>query len=564
MPRDGSFVYAIPPGTEGIPDTTIASAKYNGFAHDVETDLNTPRPVLAGGTGANNALAARDNLDAEVAAQNVVNYDSHVWENGSFRSVNDTPGAPAAGTAFAGICYKFDNNYIVLEARNVSVADGKSYVRQKVSNVWGAWIQASESLTGMDGRYVNVTGDTMTGTLNITGTTSTINVIGGTPQLQMNKTASGQSTAINAFTNNLSRWQVNVGDTAAESGSNAGSNFTVYRFSDAGTVIDSPFSIARATGAVTMTGDLTVTKTFPVINLNKSASGDRARIVGQKGGLQRWVLEIGDTATESGSNVGSDFYIYRYTDAGAFIDAPLTIARSTGQITIPKLSAPNYVAKTGDTMTGLLTVPTFVSTGAAKAGQLMQVSASGNPSVTAYNTNTVNEWGFWVGSTRMDLGIFNAGGGVPTGTGCWLSTAAFTVLVATSAKPGGGSWADSSDARIKNVLGDYTHGLAEIMQVRPVRYTFKGNYSADKIAGTKDAAHANVLDKEFVGVVAQEIEVPMPETVTQVPGYIDNQPVNDARIYDASALIYALVNSVKELAARLDALEVLAKKIEAL
>ena len=47
------------------------------------------------------------------------------------------------------------------------------------------------------------------------------------------------------------RWRV-VTDSSTESGSNAGANFSVVRFNDAGTTIDSPFVINRATGKVTM------------------------------------------------------------------------------------------------------------------------------------------------------------------------------------------------------------------------------------------------------------------------------------------------------------------------
>jgi hypothetical protein len=61
MPRT-SDIYSVPPGTDGVPNTTISSTAYNRFVHDVETDLNTPRPVIAGGTGANNAADARTNL----------------------------------------------------------------------------------------------------------------------------------------------------------------------------------------------------------------------------------------------------------------------------------------------------------------------------------------------------------------------------------------------------------------------------------------------------------------------------------------------------------------------
>jgi hypothetical protein len=44
------------------------------------------------------------------------------------------------------------------------------------------------------------------------------------------------------------------GNTVAESGGNAGSDFVVYRFNDAGGFIDNPLTINRATGVVTMTG----------------------------------------------------------------------------------------------------------------------------------------------------------------------------------------------------------------------------------------------------------------------------------------------------------------------
>ena len=61
MPRDGSNVYTQPfPNV--VDGTTIESAVYNGFTNDVALDLNTPRPIVAGGTGANNAADAAANL----------------------------------------------------------------------------------------------------------------------------------------------------------------------------------------------------------------------------------------------------------------------------------------------------------------------------------------------------------------------------------------------------------------------------------------------------------------------------------------------------------------------
>jgi uncharacterized protein YaiE (UPF0345 family) len=45
----------------------------------------------------------------------------------------------------------------------------------------------------------------------------------------------------------------------------------------------------------------------------------------------RFNIEV--SGTESGSNAGADFFIRRYSDAGALIDTPLTITRSTGVAT---------------------------------------------------------------------------------------------------------------------------------------------------------------------------------------------------------------------------------------
>lgn len=61
-------MYAAPAGTTAIPNTTIESAKYNAYVADITADLNLVRPILAGGTGASTAAAARTALGAVAAA----------------------------------------------------------------------------------------------------------------------------------------------------------------------------------------------------------------------------------------------------------------------------------------------------------------------------------------------------------------------------------------------------------------------------------------------------------------------------------------------------------------
>jgi len=168
MPRTGAGIYTKP-----FPDvtagTTIQSAVHNGIMGDVETDLNAPRPVIAGGTGATSATQARANLQAETAMQTVTNYDSHVWQNGSFWSGPGATSAPGAST-YSGIAYSANNdpNYITVEARDV--VSGLNYIRQKTTT-WGPWkLDAGDKLPNTGG---TITGNlTITGTLGVTGTTT--------------------------------------------------------------------------------------------------------------------------------------------------------------------------------------------------------------------------------------------------------------------------------------------------------------------------------------------------------------------------------------------------------
>lgn len=73
-----------------------------------------------------------------------------------------------------------------------------------------------------------------------------------------------------------------------------------------------------------------------LINLNKATAGVGIanNIIGQTGGKNRWMMAFGDSTAESGSNIGSDFSIYRADDSGALVDIPLNIQRSTGIVTI--------------------------------------------------------------------------------------------------------------------------------------------------------------------------------------------------------------------------------------
>jgi hypothetical protein len=79
------------------------------------------------------------------------------------------------------------------------------------------------------------------------------NINKASPNLLLNKPASGSSASVFGNMNNLSRWQLVLGDNAAESSGNAGSDFVLHRYNDAGTFLDTVLKIVRATAAVSGT-----------------------------------------------------------------------------------------------------------------------------------------------------------------------------------------------------------------------------------------------------------------------------------------------------------------------
>jgi len=201
------------------------------------------------------------------------------------------------------------------------------------------------------------------------------------------------------------------------------------------------------------------------------------------------------------------------------------------------------VAKAGDTMTGALKV----------AGALW------------LNTGST----FGISTDNSELFVHAGGnGGVwfqngTTGTiGNFDNTGNFAIFGANAYKPGGGSWTAPSDARIKNIIGDYKSGLDEILRLSPKIYTYKGNDTPAPPDGKSavpyaDSRHYGVAasETEFVGLIAQDAEKPMPEMVSLRAGYIDGVAVDDLRELDTTPLVFALINACKELAARVEELE---------
>lgn len=267
-----------------------------------------------------------------------------------------------------------------------------------------------------------------------------------------------------------------------------------------------------------------------------------------------------------------------------YVDGKMTQATADGR----------YVNVTGDTMTGQLSqalaptagahlanktyVDTHLTQAEGDARYLTTATGDGRYINSAGNDTKANLLYFSGSAYQMWIGINGTLPNVTFHTGQYINVSGTNLQLVNSggilvpagnaAKTGGGPWIATSDARIKTVHGDYTKGLAELLQLQPRRYSYTSDVAFDPNCPDADPESSPLIpseewepnlkaapDRVLVGLVAQEIETIFPETVTMRPALIDGVAVEDLRDLDTNELIYAMINALKEINARLIALE---------
>jgi hypothetical protein len=172
-------------------------------------------------------------------------------------------------------------NAAILASVTAAAAGGGgnvSNVGTPTNGQWAQWTDAThiQGIATASMPFVQKAGDTMTGALTLPGNPTSalqaapkqyadlmLPLAGGTltgifyqvmanPQIELQKTASGQANYITGRTNISPRWQLVLGDTAAESGASAGSNFSLTHFSDGASPISIPIYIRRSDGIMAL------------------------------------------------------------------------------------------------------------------------------------------------------------------------------------------------------------------------------------------------------------------------------------------------------------------------
>lgn len=158
------------------------------------------------------------------------------------------------------------------------------------------------------------------------------------PNIGVNDVPGGSTATFTFSKNSLQRWQIQV-NTATETGSFTGSDLQFIAYDDSGANPGTALSIRRSDGRATFSGEIFQNTMDPLLVLNTNApSGVHgASLNWQRNGNNRWILQGARSDNESGSNAGSDLILSRYSDAGAYLDSPLTVKRSDASLTLTGL-----------------------------------------------------------------------------------------------------------------------------------------------------------------------------------------------------------------------------------
>ena len=339
---DGTIVNADISGTAAIDYTKldiangeIPQAKVNSLTSDLASKL-----PLAGGTMTGDVAMGDNDITGltslglngatlgVVTVQAPLSVTSYTWQ---FPSTSGTSGQ-ALFTDGTGATSWGTVNTSTADGHSLDAADGTPtdvvYVDNS-GNVGIGTTSPSSKLEVQESTYIE----------------ATVRSTGASAAIKIGSTA-GQRSGLRLESDQKLRWTLQKND-VAETGSDAGSDFNISRWDDAGNWIDHSLSILRSNGFVgigtsfpsskleVQEGDLSLSRTTAnttAFNISRAA-GQFAYMNFQTNGSRRWHLGVSDQA-EGGANSGSDFFINRADDSGNFIDTPFAIDRATGNIGI--------------------------------------------------------------------------------------------------------------------------------------------------------------------------------------------------------------------------------------
>jgi hypothetical protein len=372
---------------------------------------------------------------------------------------------------------------------------------------------------------VSKSGDTMTGALIVSAAVDYMSFVkseGPASWVGAYDTSTALEPGFWAGRGDNDRWAI-LTTPGPDTSGNVGSNLRISRYANDSTPLPDALTINRATGNAVFGGSLIVNGTLQSIMPN---FGLNLQLTENTGGWSKYMRCVN----------GGDLQVVN--NANTSVIMTLTDGGDLGALNNVSAQNTSYSGPSGG-----FNIPTYLGSGSPWQQNMLNA----NPNFGGVSLLALHYSGVWAGWQFT------------------ISSAYFQFHHDNDAVKGGGTttWTVASDARIKDVKSDYTTGLDAIAALRPVRYVYKHNHSlnAPEIAlksatdPAQIAMETTAQTNEYIGLVAQDAEAVLPDCFRSGLGYIDGKKVEDLRSAEYTPLLFALVNAVKELKARVEELE---------
>ena len=290
-----------------------------------------------------------------------------------------------------------------------------------------------------------------------------------------------------------------------------------------------------------------------LMTLNKSASLKYSGIAGQMNGVYRWTMYLGGNNAETGSNNGSDFYLYAYTDAGVASIA-MSIDRASKIVTMPggiNVGGSDFLVD----VTGICTAVDFQATGGAYGGSgttlflrpvsyssptgQTTVSSAGDMNISRYITANgyLERAGTAAGDGTQYFNFDYVGGAGPLHA--WINGADL------------GAVAFTCDYRLKKDVQPLGSTWDKVKALKPVSFSRRDWVIHEGEGVGRETWLSRNSDEIEWGFVAHELQE------TLLPSAANGRKDQDDTVQSPNlpAIIAALTSALQEAMARIEALE---------
>ena len=117
-----------------------------------------------------------------------------------------------------------------------------------------------------------------------------------------------------------------------------------------------------------------------------------------------------------------------------------------------------------------------------------------------------------------------------------------------------GAWTTISDASVKQDVQPYTRGLDAIVALNPVQFRYRAGAPLG-IDTDEDGEPVKGPSRQLFGLIADDVAAIVPEIVGSITAKVGDKESVELSTLEPGNLVYAVINSLKEVAARLDHLE---------